>query len=767
MLTSSRDNESAAKDFIVSRNEVNMKDVGKTGLKRAKSMMLSAQLVSIPDHLKTKSSTYGVDISSVKDEDSISKSSENTLLAPFKSKAAQKWENYRLRRMSISSRNSSFTDDSTSVSSSFPDDMTRLKTYGANCRIFHTFDNEFTLNIHDVDVRRVVKLCFASLAVVFVETSIPKHELGPFKYSRVANIPIGAAKMLWGALLRTDDHSSTETIVSGKSDKKDHSFNSVDNGFSQGYDIDASGNNDKVYLTKDPTLSDSCMSHFRQNMHKFHQRLNPGRATTEDQNDTRTRSTKMTDDKTKSRQAQEKFRQLPWLRRPFGQRQTKPIDTPESTQEPEEEYIKLKCVNPRGLESHEDATFIFIIKTLIKVGVVKLIDSHDGEEFHHGKEIITKDSHSREKENRHKKQSNSVSTKKEKSSSKKQRKQQYLQIQRDMQHQYGKYLSFISVQDGGFGCYNVQQEDFNEDLEDDDMMIALRREDETMVRWNRSMAAECWLKQRHKHNQSQKDPWVFEKIRKWSIDDGTVYALQMLPSHLMRSGQVLETNKLLQDGNFFVGRVQNLGCENAIMLQKHDIQELERRVALAVKGISGVGGNGGDINIRESILRILRVMKESLTSRCTSICTSIQSDNECQKENKRIKGEKKKGGTGRCLHVIGTLFMKYDRKEEALSCYEEALQYKKIALGDSHQSVGGTLKTLGSMYLEKSQHRKALQCYREALPIERETLGENNKHVAGTLNSLGMICGMICHYDEVSILYRHHFQYSLVLDHGN
>ena len=750
MLTSNRDNESAVKDLIVSRNEAKMKDVGKAGPNQTKSLMHSAHLVSIPDHLKTKSSSYGVDNSSVKDEDSVSKSSVNTLLAPFKSKSGNKWENYRLRRMSISSRNSGFTDDSTSASSSFPDDKSRLKTYGANCKIFQTFDNEFTLNIHDVEVRRVVKLCFASLAVVFVETSIPKHEFGPFKYSRVANIPIGAAKMLWDALLRSDDYSSTETIASGKIDKKGHSFKSVDNGFSQGYDIDTSDNDDTLYQTKDPTLSDSCILHFRQSMHKFHQRLNPSRVTTDDQNDTSKSSTKMTDDKAKPQQTQDKFRQLPWLRRPFGQRQTKPINSPESPQDPEEEYLKLKCVNPRGLETHEDATFIFIVKTLIKVGVVKLADCHDGEELHHDKDIKYKDSHSREKNDRHKKHSNSASTMKEKSSLKKQRKQQYLQIHRDMQHQYGKYLSSLSVQDGGFGNNNIQPEDPSEDLEDDDMMIALRREDETMVRWNRSMAAECWLKQRHKHNESQKDPWVFEKIRKWSIDDGTKYALQMLPSHLMRSGQVLEANELLQDGNFFIGRVQNLGPENAIMLQKHDIQELERRVAMAEKGVSGVGGNGRDISIRDSILRILRVMKESLTTRCTSICTNIQSDNECEKENKRIKGEKKKGGTGRCLHVIGTLFMKYDRNEEALSCFEVALQYKKIALGDRHQSVGGTLKTLGSMYLKKSQHLKALKCYREALPIERETLGENNKLVAGTLNRLGMICGMLCHYDEVS-----------------
>ena len=55
---------------------------------------------------------------------------------------------------------------------------------------------------------------------------------------------------------------------------------------------------------------------------------------------------------------------------------------------------------------------------------------------------------------------------------------------------------------------------------------------------------------------------------------------------------------------------------------------------------------------------------------------------------------------GPCSTCIAILFEKYGYKKEAFSCFETALRYKKIALGEDHQSVSGSLSLYRSFVIK-------------------------------------------------------------------
>ena len=407
--------------------------------------------------------------------------------------------------------------------------------------------------------------------------------------------------------------------------------------------------------------------------------------------------------------------------------------------------------------------------------------------------------------------------KKKRAKSRRRRKTQYLQIQRDAQHQYGMYLSSRPIEDGGFANPRSDM-DFDDDLDSDDgsAIAAIAREHATMRAWNSLMADECLKKQyrkrrvrknvgdgagnhddegddhllvgfpsesandddndkevpgsgnntrfrrRRTRKRSKKfedlpphEPWIFHETRKWPLDDGTRYALHMLPAHLMRAGRNFETSELLRGSNFFAGRVRVMGAQKAALVHRQDLEELERRAYMALENCEVEGDQEAEIDPEETLLVSCDSMVKYLTKKYAYIKVVEMDDQERggqetseKRRVEKVRGEKIRGETGRALHSIGWFLGRKDYSKEAISCYKKSLRFKRASMGSRHYSLAGTLHNCGNLYLDRNEIQEATQCYVDALKIERKKKS-NKANVATTLNSLAMIYGMSSQFDQV------------------
>ena len=439
----------------------------------------------------------------------------------------------------------------------------------------------------------------------------------------------------------------------------------------------------------------------------------------------------------------------------------------------------------RKQQRNVDPFFLFIRDSLVDMNILKVTGRPDEEESSSGEE-----SGGSPLGNNQKKTSGTSDNgvdfsgwkrKEEKQKRTKRNKTQYLQIQRDIQHQYGIILSRIPIEEGGFALGGVSDEDLNDD--DNGTLQAMAREHDTMRRWNSMMVDACMKRQYRRKRPTQKerllvsfpsqrvdnaqdgvavphrqgganidklddrrphDPWLFKNIKQWPLDEATRYALRMVPGHLMRAGRVSETSALLCDRNFYLGRVLFMGAEKASLVHQRDVVEMDRR---ADEEYDDIGRDGDNFDARGAAAAVLHTMMTTLTESYASIAPSKKLG-----KNERVKGEKIRGETGRALHgVAWQMGQLRSFGNEAILCYHMALKYKTASLGQDHPSVAGTLHNMGNLHLDRSEYHDALACYESALKIERGFSGGLHKNVARTLKSLGMIYGMTSEFDKVSI----------------
>jgi tetratricopeptide (TPR) repeat protein len=72
---------------------------------------------------------------------------------------------------------------------------------------------------------------------------------------------------------------------------------------------------------------------------------------------------------------------------------------------------------------------------------------------------------------------------------------------------------------------------------------------------------------------------------------------------------------------------------------------------------------------------------------------------------------------------LAVLAMKQERREDALSELQEAVQLAKLVLGEHHPRRGELLQNLAFVEEQLDQHEKAEAHYREALGLMRQTWG--------------------------------------------
>ena len=647
--------------------------------------------------------------------------------------------------------------------------------------MYKLIEMELERKIPDVNVRRVVTLCFSAFCVVFQETTIPKDESPhtmtdqyvnarpspvPFAYTRMPEVPAGAARMLWRALIGS--LVSPSTVCSD-----DEPIDSVTGLDLVEWNTDPQRPGD---VQRDPSLNDATVEGFFQSMGRW--------AAGEDAN------------------APGETSSNPQTRKVSVSSMVSGVSVGDHDNE---------CGVGKGYVCHStrnrtaDTLYKFIRDELVATGLIEVVGKHDDEE----KESYYTENEDSDNEVDHEVQNNTpqhvepdtdVSTwarreqEKKNVKARRKRRTQYLRIQRDVQQQYGEYLSSRNIDDDGFATPSAA-EYLDDELDDGGKIAAIAREHATMKKWNSLIADEC-LKKRYRQKRRQPDenaaddkdkddayhvgflseqededyksigdkkrrkereeerpphePWLFKDTRKWPLDDVARYAVHMLPAHLMRSDRNRETAVLLCSANFFGCRVRAMGAQKAALVHRQDLEELEHRVHVVVENYAEVGGDEAEIDVEEIILACCDSMVKFLIKEYASLEVVEKGDQEQDSQESEEKGRvnRTRGETGRALHGIAWFLGRKDYSDEALSCYKKALKLKRAAMGSRHDSVARTLHNMGNLHLDRNEFQDAIRCYEDALRIEREKK-DNQPNIATTLNSLGMIHAMSSHYDQV------------------
>ena len=340
--------------------------------------------------------------------------------------------------------------------------------------------------------------------------------------------------------------------------------------------------------------------------------------------------------------------------------------------------------------------------------------------------------------------------------------EKYLQVMHSVQEEYGEFLKA-----------------------EDSSMSDLMKDGER--RWNRAFA-EAYMDSEHAE-------WDTE-----SPDSGLDYALEMLPSHMIRGDLLFEAATLLADSAFVRGRLFALGRENGTRRHIKDCESLfdtlmEQRVAgkkkldpkssikQAYQILGGLLNMDEDEYIAEpgspEALEVARSQYEigfSLAEkRCweaaiahwessqellvsalgmVEIVAGIQLNvgvvyaemNEYEqalsslKQCLRIRGALH--GEEHILYAqtiqkIGDIFLSMSDYHESMESYNWALDVMHIEPSHHRIDIGDILENMGNIHYSKGEIDEALQCFQDALRSKQVDLGDDHPELSTTYHHIG------------------------------
>ena len=322
---------------------------------------------------------------------------------------------------------------------------------------------------------------------------------------------------------------------------------------------------------------------------------------------------------------------------------------------------------------------------------------------------------------------------------------EFFQIYKDMQHQFGIYLSSLPIKEGGFSSLDIKSDD-TMGAEHKQAAVAWRELD-TLQRWGMAMTKACRqqlcdgdiIEEEYASraglggdgNDQSDSPWMKWDGRGLSpFDDSTVYAIQQYPTHLMQCGKVVEAARILMNPRFFLARLLIEGAFEAANRQRTNIEDMMHRSKLAQAGQYEIGGDGDSINPNDIMYASVGVMMKIFRERYPL------------QNNVIVNKELEPGDVGRAIHLISAFLAEQGNSKLAIETYQESLEYKISALGPDHPSVGRTCRHLGHQHLHQYEYDDAIKCYSESVRIEQLQDDVDYKRVILSLNSMGMIYGM-------------------------
>ena len=88
---------------------------------------------------------------------------------------------------------------------------------------------------------------------------------------------------------------------------------------------------------------------------------------------------------------------------------------------------------------------------------------------------------------------------------------------------------------------------------------------------------------------------------------------------------------------------------------------------------------------------------------------------------------------------LAYLYHLQGRYLEAEPLYLQALELRRLLLGENHPDVANSLNNLAGLYDSQGRYAEAEPLYLQALELWRSLLGESHPHVATSLNNLALL----------------------------
>lgn len=91
------------------------------------------------------------------------------------------------------------------------------------------------------------------------------------------------------------------------------------------------------------------------------------------------------------------------------------------------------------------------------------------------------------------------------------------------------------------------------------------------------------------------------------------------------------------------------------------------------------------------------------------------------------------------LHELGTVHTRSGHLDEALECFEKALEIKRKHVPEDDPSLAVDYNNIGYIYQDKKKLDLALECYQQALKIDLANSASNKQHIAHRYNNIGTV----------------------------
>lgn len=272
--------------------------------------------------------------------------------------------------------------------------------------------------------------------------------------------------------------------------------------------------------------------------------------------------------------------------------------------------------------------------------------------------------------------------------------EKYLQIMHRIQQEYGEYL-----------------------YEEDETLTELTKDGER--RWNKAFA-QAFL--------ARGVEWDTQ-----APDAGLDYALEMLPSHMLRGGLLLEAGQLLRNSKFVRGRLFALGREHGSRRHIKDCETLfDQMVERRAAGQKKVDPKG-----------IIRSAYDTLGS-----LLKMDEDEYIEEE-----GSPEAVEVGRCHFEIGVSLAGRRCWEGAISHWERSQEFLVSSLG-MVELVAGILYNVGVVNAEMLEYEHALVSLKQCLRIRGAIHGEEHILYAQTIQKIGDVFLAMSDYHEAMESYN-------------
>lgn len=282
---------------------------------------------------------------------------------------------------------------------------------------------------------------------------------------------------------------------------------------------------------------------------------------------------------------------------------------------------------------------------------------------------------------------------------------------------------------------------------------------------------------------SNMDPDIEDTIM---TDIYTMFALRMLPRHMVVASLYTEAAKLLRNSSFIKARLVSMGVLEGTLRHRDDCLDLQSAIEMKIVRqntmlntnieddqqshqdqakkkddhesymIAVEEEENDESNQSHSLLKYAkewsnRIIIQSYENVSSCLHISSESTLSSYKEHKQQLQQqddeisppelysKLAQELGQALHILGICYGEFSVYQKEMSHYQDAYKFKKTLLGERHVSVAETLYCIGAVHQSRGDSYRAMKCYQDALDIFVPLVGKDSLSVANVLHNAGVV----------------------------